>query len=479
MRQSVFIIFLMATSSAFLGCGANHVSGPTISRAASVEKRATKEQSQAPAPLRPWPSFRGLSAAGVADGENPPLTWNAEKGTNIRWKTPVPGLGHSCPIVWGDRLFVTTAISGDAKAGLRPGHYGDPDSVNDSSVHRWKIYCLNKKSGSILWEHTGHEGVPKVKRHLKGTHANPTPATDGEHVVANFGSEGNLCCYNLECKPLWKVELGALDAGVSGEMPIEWGFGSSPIIHRNLVIVQCDRNRDSFLAAYDLSSGSPVWRTLRDEVSSWATPTIVEGPNRVELVTNGCAFIRGYDPLSGKELWRLRHGSQIAVPTPVFGNGLIFVMSGKGDVHPVFAIRPGAVGDISLKEDESSNNFVAWSQQKNGPYLPTPLVYGDYLYTCDTRTNVVTCYEAKTGKQVYRERLPGHGTYTASAVAADGRIYFVSEESGVCVVKAGPKLEVLAVNPMDDLCFATPAIADGMIFIRSQHFLYGIGESTR
>lgn len=424
---------------------------------------------------RPWPSFRGLNASGIADGEHPPLTWDAEQGINIRWKTPIPGVGHSCPIVWQDRLFLTTAISGDQKNELRPGHYGDVDSVQDASVHTWKVYCLDKNSGQILWEHTPHAGVPRVKRHLKSTHANPTPATDGEHVVASLGSEGIVCCYDLRGTPLWKIDLGALDSGHFQAPDYQWGFGSSPIIYRNLVILQCDVAQDSFLAAHDVASGTEVWRTPRAELPSWGTPTIVAGPERVELVTNASRFIRGYDPLNGKELWRLAHGAEITVPTPIAGDGLIFVMSGKGSVQPIFAIRPGASDDISLPDQATANEFVAWSQPRQGPYIPTPLIYGGYLYTCDTRTNILSCYEAQTGKPVYRERLGGKGTYTASSVAADGRLYFTSEESGVYVVQAGPTFEVLAVNPMGDICMSTPAISDGMIFIRTQHFVFGIG----
>jgi outer membrane protein assembly factor BamB len=421
-----------------------------------------------------WPSFRGPNASGVADGQHPPTTWDVDKRINVRWKTPIPGLGHSCPVVWGDRVLLTSAVSGDPKAGLRPGLYGDVDSVEDQSEHTWRVFCLEKRTGKIVWETVAHKGVPKVKRHLKGTHANPTPVTNGKCVVVSFGAEG-LYCYDLDGKLLWKRDLGRLDAGWFYDADYQWGFGSSPVIYRDLAIVQCDVGKDSFLAAYRLADGQEAWRVPREEIPSWGTPTIVEAAGRAELVTNATKFARGYDPLTGKELWRLSRNAEITVPTPVAGSGLIFVTSGYRPVQPIYAIRPGAAGDISLKEGQTSNESIAWSTAKHGPYLPTPIVYGDHLYTC-SNNGIVTCYEAKSGKQVYRERLGGTGGYTASPVAADGRLYFASEEGGVRVVAAGKNFELLAVNPLGDVCMATPAISDGMIFVRTQRYLVGIGR---
>ncbi|MEX2141731.1 MAG: PQQ-binding-like beta-propeller repeat protein [Pirellulales bacterium] len=421
-----------------------------------------------------WPSFRGPRASGIADGQFPPLVWDATKDLNIRWKTPIPGLGHSCPIVWDDRVYLTTAVSSAGKAELRTGLYGDVDSVNESAEHSWRVYCLDKSTGEILWERTACTGVPKIKRHPKASHANPTPATDGVHVVASFGSEG-LYCYDRDGKLLWQKSLGVLDSGWFFDADYQWGFGSSPILYQDRVIVQCDVGKDSFLAAYSLADGEETWRTPRDEIPSWGTPTIVETPDRVELVTNATRYARGYDPRTGEELWRLGPHSEITVPTPVFGAGLIFVSSGYRPIKPIYAIRPGATGDISLKKGETTNDAVAWSTEKGGPYMPTPIVYDNYLYTC-TNAGILTCFEAQTGKQVYRERLGGGGGYTASPVAADGKLYFTSEESDVRVVRAGPKFELLASNPLGDPCVSTPAISDGMLFIRTQHYLFGIGR---
>jgi outer membrane protein assembly factor BamB len=444
-----------------------------------TEPRVVKEEDRGGAVKAAlnWPSFRGPNASGVADGQFPPVTWDAGSGRNVRWKTPIPGLGHSCPVVWGDRVYVTTAVSADGKAEFRPGLYGDVHSVEESAEQSWRVYCVEARTGKVLWERTACKGVPKVKRHPKASHANSTPATDGTHVVASFGSEG-LYCYDRDGKLLWEKNLGVLNSAWFYNADYQWGFGSSPILYNDLVIVQCDVGKGSFLAAFRIADGSEAWRQSRDEIPSWGTPTIVEGPQRVELVTNATRYARGYDPMTGKELWRLGRHAEITVPAPVFGEGLIFVSSGYRPVQPIYAIRPGADGDVSLKEGSTSSDAVAWSTEKGGPYMPTPIVYDGHLYVC-SNNGFVTCYEAKTGKQVYRQRLGGAGGYTASPVAADGKLYFTSEESGVRVVQAGPKFKLLAVNEMGDACMATPAISDGMIFLRSQHYLFGIGRAAK
>jgi outer membrane protein assembly factor BamB len=427
------------------------------------------------APLN-WPSFRGPHATGVADGQFPPLVWDAEKMQSVRWKTPIPGLGHSCPVVWEDRVYVTTAVSSDGKAEFKPGVYGDVDSVKETTEHTWRVLCLDRNTGKVLWDETACKGVPRVKRHTKASHANPTPATDGTHVVASFGSEG-LYCFSRDGKLLWKKSLGVLDSGWFYDADYQWGFGSSPILYKDRVIVQCDVGKDSFLAAYDLANGNEVWRTTRDEIPSWGTPTVVQGPGRVELVTAATKYARGYDPDTGAELWRLGKHAEITVPTPFLADGLIFIASGYRPVQPIYAIRPGATGDISLKDGKTTSDAIAWSTEKGGPYMATPIVYGGYLYSCST-TGIIGCFEAKTGKKVYKDRLGGEGGFTASPVAADGYVYFTGEESGIHVVKAGPNFELVAVNPLGDPCMATPAISDGMIFVRTQHYLFGIGRTA-
>lgn len=422
-----------------------------------------------------WPQFRGSGAAGVAESGPAPASWNAEKTTNLRWKTAIPGLGHSSPVTWGNKIFITTAITSAAKDETRFGLYGDVAPVKDDPKHTWKVYALDSKTGKILWERVASEGIPKVKRHPKSTHADPTPATDGKYLVALFGSEG-LYCYNLNGKLLWKQDLGVLDSGWFYDPDYQWEYGSSPIIYKNLVIVQADVQKNSYIAAYDIKSGKQVWKTTRDEISSWGTPTVYEGKARAELIANGSKAIRGYDPLTGKELWRLSPNSEITTPTPFVAHDLIFVTSGYAPIQPIYAIKPGANGDISLKDGKESNEFVAWSKKRGGPYMPTPVVYGDHLYTCSNQ-GVFTAYNAKTGERIYQERLGGKGgAFTASPIASDGKIYLSSEDGDVFVVKAGLKYELLATNPVGEVMMATPAISDGMVIVRGIKHLFAFGE---
>jgi outer membrane protein assembly factor BamB len=424
-----------------------------------------------------WPSFRGPNASGVADGQHPPIRWDEGKALNIQWKTPLPGLAHSSPVVWGDKVFLTTAISSDPRSAFRHGLYGDVDSAQDVSKHSWRVYCLDRRSGKIIWEKTACEGIPKTKRHLKSSHANSTPATDGRYIVALFGSEG-LYCYDFHGKLLWKQDLGLLDAGWFYDPDYQWGTGSSPILYKDLVIVQCDIQKNSFLAAYNIQDGRRIWWTAREEIPSWGTPTIYEGRTRVELITNATRYARGYDPLTGKELWKLSGNPEVTATTPVAGSELIFICNSYRPNQPIYAIRAGASGDISLKEGKDSNEFVAWSKQRGGTYMPTPILYGDYLYTCANH-GVLTCYKAQTGERLYQQRLGDKGgAFSASPVAADGRLYLSSEDGEIHVVRAGPKYELLATNFMNEVCMATPAISEGMIIVRTQHHVFGIRESS-
>jgi len=430
---------------------------------------------QAPAQERNWPSFRGPRASGIADGLDLPVSWDAESGRNVLWKTPIPGLGHSSPVVWGERIFLTTAVSEDPNSIFVPGLDGRRDYRSDLSKHSWRVFGIDKSSGEILWEHEAYAGKPKIQRQRKNSYASPTPVTDGKHLVVWFGSEG-LYCYSLDGRLLWKQDLGIIDAGASYDDNYDWGVASSPIIYQNLVIVLGDGQRDSFIAAYDVRDGKRVWHTPRDVISSFSTPTIYDGPSRVEMVVNGPEKIHGYDPLTGRQLWELRGSSMNTTPTPVTGHALIFVTSGYR-VKPIFAIRPGASGDISLEEGATANEYVAWSSERDGSYLTTPIVYGDFLYTCQNN-GVVACIRARTGERVYRERIGAGGAFAASPIAADGKLYFTSEDGDIYVIKAGPRYELLETNAMGEVCMAIPAVSQGRLFIRTQHHLFSIGESS-
>jgi len=424
-----------------------------------------------------WPSFRGRSASGVADGGSAPTTWDATKSTNIQWKTPVPGVGHSSPVVWGNRVFVTTAISSDQSPVFEHGQSQSVASAKDASKHVWAVYCLDKTNGRVIWAKTAYEGVPKAKRHVRASFANPSPATDGKYLVAFFGSEG-LYCYDLNGKFLWKQDLGVLDGGWSPDPNSRWGFASSPVIYRHLVIVQCDTQRDSFVATYNLKDGRQVWRAARDEDTSWSSPVVYEAKGRAELIVSGTKRYCGYDPLTGKELWRLADGVDVKIPTPVVAHGLIFL--GGGSTHErrsFYAVRAGAGGEIALPDGTASNEHIAWRNRAT-PHILTPIVYGDYLYVCGDN-GVLTQYQAKTGEQTYRDRIGGRGiTFSASPVAADGKLYFASEDGDVFVVKAGPEYELLARNPMGEVLMASPAISDGLLIVRGQRHVFGIKEKT-
>ncbi len=317
--------------------------------------------------------------------------------------------------------------------------------------------------------------MPREKRHIKASYANATPATDGRYVVAFFGSQG-LYAFDLKGRLLWKKDLGVLNAGAYDLPDYEWGTASSPIIYKDLVIVQCDTQKGSFLLAANIKTGNTVWKTDREELPSWGTPNVYSGKARTEIVTNASNFIRGYDPATGKELWRLGGSSKITAPTPVISGDLIVVASGRRPEAPIFVIRAGASGDITLAASQTSSKDVAWSKKARGSYMPTPLIYGDHLYVLSNQ-GVFDCYDLKTGNEIYRERIPHHGSgFSASPVAADGKIYLPSEDGDVFVVKAGPKFEVLTSNSIGEPLMATPAISGGKMFVRSQQHLFAIGR---
>jgi outer membrane protein assembly factor BamB len=455
---------------------------PVLFRKVGIRPEASSLLEREVAASRPvtppmnWPSFRGPGASGVADGQSAPIAWDAEKSVNVRWSTPIPGLGHASPIIWGDRIFLTTAVSSQPNPEFRPGGLRSDNVSTDRSEQEWRLIALDKRTGKIVWQRTAHRGIPRGIRHLKSTFATPTPATNGTRIVAVFGSEG-LYCYDIEGNLIWAKDLGILGHFL-------YGFSSSPVIYRDLVIIQADTNLDrkeskplSFIAAFDLKDGRERWRVNRDEDArtTSATPTIYEGLGPVQIVANGGTRVRSYDPATGKELWSLAAPSDLVTPTPIMGHNLIYVMSGGSGPQPIFAIRPNAVGDITPKPGTETNDFVPWSTTRGGSMTPTPIVYGDYIYSINV-SGIVGCYDALTGARQYFKRLEHGGSgFSASPVAADGRIYFSSEDGDVFVVKAGPSFELLSTNPMGEVIMATPAVSGGMIFIRTLGHLFAVG----
>lgn len=420
-----------------------------------------------------WPQYRGPSASGVDDSTALPTTWNVTTGENIRWQTPIPGLAHASPIVWGDRVFVATAVK-PGKSELKVGLYGDIDSVNENEVHQWRLLALEKATGKVVWNTLGYEGIPKVKRHTKSSHCNSTPTTDGQHIVAIFGSEG-LFCFDMAGKLVWKKDLGPMDAGYFDVPSAQWGFASSPVIHDGKVIVLCDVQKGSFLAAFDLADGRELWRTPRQDVPTWGTPAVVTANGRTQVVVNGWHHIGGYDFATGKELWKLDGGGDIPVPTPIFADGLLFLTSAHGKVRPMRAIRPEASGDITPENPGATNAAIAWAYARQGNYMQTPLAVGGSLYACHD-IGVLTCFDTKTGAIRYGERLTKNGEGFTPSPVSDGRhLYFTSELGNVYVVPTDGKFSITATNKMEETVMSTPAISEGLLLFRTREKLVAIG----
>jgi outer membrane protein assembly factor BamB len=428
----------------------------------------------AAAPAGSWPSFRGPGAAGANGDQRLPDTWSGTSGENIVWRTAIPGLGHSSPIVWGQRVFVTSAVSSRGKATFKPGLYGDGDASDDRSAQRWMLYALDKKTGKVLWERVAFEGTPIDARHIKSTYASATPVTDGRLVIAWFGSQG-VHAYDVDGTFRWTVDLGRMNLGAYDIPTYEWGPASSPILWNGLLILQVDTQADSFVIALNAETGDTVWKTDRDELPSWGTPMVFTTPAGPELVTNASKHVRGYDPRTGQELWRMGGSSKITAPTPIFANGLFIIASGRAPERPIFAIKPGARGDLTLKNSETSSEHVAWSRTGRGSYMPTPLVHDSTLYVLGNN-GVFDAYDLMTGQEVYRQRLEPVGSgFSASPVFADGKIYLSSEDGEILVVTAGRTFKQLATNSMGDLLMATPALSDGMMYVRTASTLFAVG----
>ncbi|HEX4946346.1 MAG TPA: PQQ-binding-like beta-propeller repeat protein [Blastocatellia bacterium] len=415
-----------------------------------------------------WSQWRGADGTGIATATNLPAEWQPDK--NIKWKTPINGRGHSSPIVWGNRIFLTAEINGDVVPGakavahtLEGQPFKHPDSVGGDRKHTFKVLCLDRDSGKLLWERTAYEGTVYDDRHRKGSYAAPTPATDGKAVYAWFGSEGDgLYSYDFNGKLLWKAPVGKVAS-------VGMGPGASPVVFENLVILQCDEDNGdkSFITAIDTKTGKEAWRVPRKVQANWSTPLIVRTPQRAELIASGAEFVIAYDPKTGKELWRTKGHEDTGVPTPVAGHGLAFIVAGYPQKRTM-AIKLGGSGDLTNTPN------VVWKYEKGSAYVPSPILYQDYLYLLTDR-GIMTCLDAKTGKVQYEGgRLPVPATMTASPIAFDGKILLTSEDGDTYIIKAGAKHEILATNSVGEPVYASPAVADGMIFIRGEKHLFCI-----
>jgi outer membrane protein assembly factor BamB len=417
-----------------------------------------------------WPQWRGPGASGVSNEKNLPIEWGESQ--NVQWKTEIPGRGHSSPIIWGKKVFLTTSIEGPVVAGakavthIRRGQvYVHPDSVGGDHSYTIKILCLDRETGRILWEKVAYDGTVFDDRHRKNTFASATPVTDGKYVWTFFDAEG-VFCYDFDGKLVWKTSLGKF-------AKMGMGNGMSPVLYQNLLILQCDQEDGgpgSFVVALDKLSGKEVWRVPRTQRKTWATPVLVRTPKRVELIASGAESTVAYDPATGKELWHAEGVSSHAIPSAVAGHGMVFVSGGSsGQPKLAIAIRLGGSGDLK------GTSYVVWKYNKGTAYVPSPILYGYYLYLM-TDSGILTCLDAKTGEVKYEGgRVPVPATFTSSPVAFDDKILITSEDGDTFIIKAGPKYEVIRTNSLGEPVFASIAICGGRLFIRGAKHLYCIG----
>jgi outer membrane protein assembly factor BamB len=423
-------------------------------------------------PVENWPQFRGPGALGVAEHTNLPDRWSTNE--NVAWRIEVPGRGWSAPIVWSDRVFVTTVVSeGEVEAPKKGLYFGGERKDLPQAAHRWLVISYDLKTGRELWRQEARRDTPRNRLHVKNTYASETPVTDGERVYAYFGNVG-LFCYDLNGRQLWSTNWPPVKTRNG------WGSAASPVVHDGRVFIVNDNDDQSFAVALDGRTGGQIWSVERDEKSNWATPYVWQNEQRTELITCGTKRVRSYD-LDGKLLWELGGMSTIVIPTPFSNFGLLYVCSGYvGDKNrPVFAIKPGASGDITLKPGETNNAFIAWAQLAAAPYNPSPLAYGDQLYVLFD-FGFLSCHDARTGREIYgkqRIRPEGNTAFTASPWAGSGKIFALSEDGDTFVFQAGPEYKLLHKNSLDEMCMATPAIAGDRLLIRTLKRLYCVKKS--
>lgn len=421
-----------------------------------------------------WPRFRGSDGAGAApDHSKLPLSWTNQE--NVAWVADVPGWGWSCPIVWEDRVYLTTVVSEQQNLTPSKGLYlGEGVRTPAKGTHHWVVYCFDLKSGKTVWKHTAHTGEPRVPRHPKSTYAAETAVTDGERVYVLFGDVG-LYCYDMDGNPEWSVSIEARKTFQ------DYGAAASPVVHGDQVFVVYDNLEESWIAAYDTKTGQENWKQPRNETHTWATPMVWQNRQRTEIVVPGRKLNRSYS-LDGKVLWSFDGKmSNLVIPSPFTAHGMCYIASGYiGDSHrPTFAIRPGATGDISPEDgDYASSEYIEWYQGRSSPYNPSQIVYGDYLYTLYDR-GFLTCHDARTGEEVYgKRRFTPTASFTSSPFAYNGHLFFLSEDGLTYVVKAGPEFEIVGRNKLGELCMSCPAISGERLLIRTAGRLYCMTEGA-
>ena len=423
-----------------------------------------------------WPGFRGKSATGAATGFKTATKWNAADGgdKSVLWKSPIPGSGHSCPAIVGERIFVATAVSSDGETKLQLGRGGNTKAAEDNVQQSWLVMCFDKSTGKEVWRQTAHTGIPKATRHTKATHANTTVAVDGDNVVAFFGSEG-LYCYDLKGNLKWSKDLGIVNISKYG---IGWGYASSPAIAKGRIVLVCDDPENPYLVALNLKDGEEVWRKDRKEdcERSWGTPLIYHINGQDHVVVNGWPWIVAYDLATGDETWRIEGGGDNPIPSPFFVNDRIYVTNSHGGKSPIIVVRPDSSGNLT-DADSPEDAGLIWRSERGGSYMSTPVVWGDYLYLASSN-GVLGCYHAETGEKIYEKRLGRNAYMVASLVASDDKIYCTAEDGTVYVVPAGPEFGVTARNQLGNACFATPAISGNTLFFRTVDSLIAIGPNV-
>jgi outer membrane protein assembly factor BamB len=420
-----------------------------------------------------WPAFRGLGGRGVAEGFSLPVDWNADPEAgdlkNVLWQIQIPGLGHSSPVVVEDKVFLLTAVSQNGKAPLEIEAGGQPTAADDNETQDWLLLCYDKAKGRELWRQTLRQGKPGATRHSKATHANTSVCVSGQKVITFLGSEG-LYCHDLNGKELWKQDLGVINISKYG---IGWGFASSPAVDTDRIVLVCDDPENPFVTARRLSDGEEIWRTSRRDVCerSWGTP-LIHHQETPQVIVNGWPWIVAYRLGDGEELWRIQGGGDNPIPSPFEAHGLIYITNAHGGPSPIHAIRPNAHGALEVTGDDP---FIAWSVEKGGSYMSTPVVYEDQIYLGNSN-GILRSFHATTGEKIFEQRLGDRAGVIASLVAGDGKIYCASENGNVYVLQHGPDMNVIAENSMGEPCLATPAISEGVLFIRTTSQLTAIQQ---